>query len=162
MSPNPNIYGNDWERAVDKPPFGVQAASLGKAAGATHLGAGLYEIAPGRANLPYHAHYGNEELIVVIKGTPSLRTPAGTRQLAEGEVVSCPMGHPGAHRLDNTTAQPARVLIVSTKHHADVIDYPDSKKVAAQSGEWGHPDSLGYMFSTEHQAGYFDGETDAP
>ena len=51
------------------------------------IGATLYEIAPGRTSGYYHFHHGAEELLVVLRGRPTLREPAGERVLEEGDVV---------------------------------------------------------------------------
>jgi mannose-6-phosphate isomerase-like protein (cupin superfamily) len=78
-----------------------------------HLGASLYELPPGESTFPYHYELGNDELLVVVAGTPTLRTPAGERRLATGECVLFPSGPEGAHQLRNDEEEPARVLLVS-------------------------------------------------
>ena len=50
---------------------------------------------PGEAAYPYHAHLTEEELVIVLEGAPSLRTPSGWRDLEQGEVVSFLRGEPG-------------------------------------------------------------------
>jgi uncharacterized cupin superfamily protein len=111
----PNLFDPDWDAERDEPPFRWRRARLGRQAGARDLGASLFEIPPGAATFPLHAHFANEELLVVLAGTLTLTGPSGaTRQLAPGEIVACPAGRAGAHRLDNEGAEPARVLIVST------------------------------------------------
>ena len=42
-----------------------------------HLGAGLIELPPGQSTFPYHYELGNDELLVVVSGTPTLRAPTG-------------------------------------------------------------------------------------
>lgn len=154
----PNVYTDTWDREVDHGAFGVRGTRVGAAAGATRLGMTVYELDPGRRNMPYHAHFGIEEVIVVLRGTPTLRSPDGERELAEGEVVACPPGRAGAHQLVNRSEAVARYLVVSSKAPADVIEYPDSGKVAAQAGEWGTPDAVAYLLAAEPQLDYFAGE----
>lgn len=155
---NPNIYTDTWERAVEHGSFEVRGTRVGAAAGATQLGATVYELAPGKRNMPYHAHFGIEEVLVVLKGAPTLRTPDGERELSEGDVVAFPAGRAGAHQLVNRSAEPVRFLMLSSKAPADVIEYPDSGKVAARAGEWGTPEAVGHMLAMEPQLEYFDGE----
>src|SRR5207247_5339845 len=50
-----------------------------------HLGASLYALPPGEATFPYHYELGNDELLVVIAGTPTLRSTEGERQLKPGD-----------------------------------------------------------------------------
>jgi hypothetical protein len=54
-------------------------------AGAQRLGLSLWELLPGEAAYPYHFHLVDEELVVVLEGRPSLRTPDGWRDLERGE-----------------------------------------------------------------------------
>lgn len=154
----PNIYTEEWQRAVEHKGFAVRGTRVGAMAGAAQLGVTVYELDPGKKNLPYHAHFGIEEVIVVIKGTPTLRSPEGERELAEGEVVACPPGREGAHQLINRGEAVARFLVLSSKALADVIEYPDSDRISAQGGEWGSPEAIAYMLSTEPQLEYFEGE----
>ncbi|HXE44763.1 MAG TPA: cupin domain-containing protein [Conexibacter sp.] len=154
----PNIWSDDWQRTVDHGPFGVRGTRVGVAAGMAEAGMTVYELDPGRRNMPYHAHHAIEETIVVLRGTPTLRTPDGERELAEGEVVTCPRGRAGAHQLINRGGAPARFLVISSKAPADLIEYPDSGKVSAQAGAWGTPDAVAYTLAMEPQLEYFAGE----
>src|SRR5207247_5407891 len=107
--------GRAWARERDDPPFRWRRAFLARQAGARRLGASLFALPPGGATFPLHAHYVNEELIVVLAGRPTLTDgDRNRRRLEPGEVVACPGGPGGAHRLDNDTDEPVRVLIVST------------------------------------------------
>jgi uncharacterized cupin superfamily protein len=111
----PNLFDPDWDAERDEPPFRWRRARLGRQAGAQDLGASLFEIPPGAATFPLHAHFANEEMLVVLSGRPTLTSADGsTRELSAGDVVACPAGRSGAHRLDNNSDEPARVLIVST------------------------------------------------
>jgi uncharacterized cupin superfamily protein len=156
----PNIYTSDWDRQVDRGRFRMRGSRLGAPAGARDLGLGVFELDPGHRNLPYHAHHGIEELIIVLEGAPTLRTPDGERRLVRGEVVACPAGRAGAHQLINETDTPVRFLIASSRSRVDLIEYPDSGKISAQAGEWGTPDAAAYMLAVEPQVDYFSGEPD--
>jgi uncharacterized cupin superfamily protein len=134
-------------------------APVGRQAGAEHLGASVYEIDPGQVLCPYHWHAGNEELLIVLRGTPTLRTPAGRRPLAEGEVVAFPAGEEGAHTVINTTGDPARVLLLSEMNAPDVIVYPDSDKVLARQEASGTPaEGIRALFRLGDQVDYWEGE----
>jgi uncharacterized cupin superfamily protein len=77
-------------------------------------------VPPGAATFPLHAHYANEELLIVVEGRPTLTTLDGERELAPGEVVAFPAGRAGAHRLDNRSDAPVRVLLVSTMRAPEI------------------------------------------
>ena len=96
------------------------------AAGSQRLGASIVEVGPGTLSSPYHFHHANEELLIVLTGTPELRTPDGLRELEPGEVVSFPRGPAGAHRLRNGSSVPCRLLFVSEMNLPDVVAYPDT------------------------------------
>jgi uncharacterized cupin superfamily protein len=128
-----NIFEPDWDAEQDEQPFSWRRARLGRQAGSEELGASLFELPPGRSSFPLHVHHANEELIVVLAGRPTLRTLEDERELVPGEVVACPRGRRGAHRLDNRSQEPARVLIVSTMVAPEVNEYPDSGKVWART-----------------------------
>ena len=53
-------------------------AMLGRQAGSERLGVSLFELAPEQAPFPLHYHLGNEELLIVLRGTPMLRTLDGS------------------------------------------------------------------------------------
>lgn len=40
----------------------------------SQIGAALYELDPGDY-VVYHAHHGSEQLLIVLRGRPTLRTP---------------------------------------------------------------------------------------
>jgi uncharacterized cupin superfamily protein len=116
-----NVFEPYWDAECDEPPFRWRRARLGRQAGARDLGASLFELPPGAASFPLHAHYNNEELILVLAGRPSLTSADGeVRQLLPGELVACPAGRDGAHRLDNHTDEPVRVLLVSTMRAPEI------------------------------------------
>jgi uncharacterized cupin superfamily protein len=121
---DPSIHRPEWD--FERAEFGVRAMRLGPRAGAEQLGATLYEIDPGGAAAPYHLHHGNEELLIVVSGTPRLRTPDGIRELEPGAVVAFPRGAAGAHRVFNPGDEPARVVIVSTMNFPEVAEHVDT------------------------------------
>jgi uncharacterized cupin superfamily protein len=97
-------------------------------------GGTLYELAPGEAVCPYHWHYGEEEWLVVLRGTPTLRTPDGERVLAPWDVAAFPAGEPGAHQVRNAGHEPARVVIFSTASDPEVCVYPDTNEIGVFAG----------------------------
>ena len=48
------------------------------------------------------------------------RSDGEVRQLLPGELVACPAGRDGAHRLDNHTDEPVRVLLLSTMRAPEI------------------------------------------
>jgi len=123
----PNAFADEpWDMTAEK--MQIRSRFVGKAAGAEKLGASVHELLPGSTGFHLHAHYGMEELFVVLSGHPSLRTPSGEEPLEPGDVVSCPSGPEGMHTFTNPTGQPARVLAISTLPVPEVVLYPELGK----------------------------------
>ena len=108
----PNIFDPDFDVERDEPPYRWRRARLGRQAGSEKLGASLFEVPPGAETFPLHIHHANEELLIVLEGTPMLRTLDGTRSLAPGAVVAFPAGRDGAHAISNDSDAPADALDV--------------------------------------------------
>lgn len=126
-----NVWDDEWgEQGGDWSGGGVLAKPLPRGPG---LGATLYELDPGDF-VVYHFHHSWEELLVVLRGRPTLRTPEGERELEEGAVVHFPVGPAGAHALRNETGEKVRFLMASTLQTPEVCEYPDLKKITAQAG----------------------------
>jgi len=160
-----NVDEPEFDAASDREGFSHRRARLGRQAGARRLGASLYEVPPGQATFPYHWHSANEELLIVLRGRPSLRTPAGWRQLEEGEVVSFGLGPEGAHQVQNRSPDTVRLLLVSEMIAPEVSGYPDSGKLGALTRAPGSPDDPDEVFGFFHrrdEVDYFDGEPMPP
>lgn len=157
-----NVFEPSWDVEQDRPPFTWRRARLGKQAGAEKLGASLFELPPGASSFPLHVHHANEELVVVLAGRPTLRTLEGERELAPGEVVACRTGKAGAHRIDNRSEEPVRLLVVSTMIGPEVVEYPDTGRVWGRSGVPGAdptPDDVQAMSRLGDEIDYLEGES---
>lgn len=82
-----NLHGDEWNDEVEHEGFAFKDAHVGARIGAELIGGSVYEVPPGKKLWPYHTHHGNEEWAVVVRGRPTLRTPDGERELAEGDVA---------------------------------------------------------------------------
>jgi uncharacterized cupin superfamily protein len=130
QDPPVNVWTDEWAGGEDWSGGGARSRRL--VGSGVFLGATLYELDPGTWAV-YHAHHGSEEALLVLDGRPTLRTPAGERQLGPGDVVHFPPGPDGAHGLRNDTEEPARYVMAGTRVSPEVCEYPDLKQVTAQS-----------------------------
>ena len=153
----PNLFEPEWIERTDEPLRG-RTARVGAAAGAERLGATLYEIDPGQNGSPFHLHHGNEEMIIVLSGSPTLRTIDGARTLDPGDVVACPVGRAGAHQIQNLTSDRVRVLVVSTMIYPEAAEMLDSDKILVISHPPGTPDRLFGAFPRAAQLDRLAGE----
>jgi uncharacterized cupin superfamily protein len=151
-----NLFGEqDWDETNDREGFEHLATVIGKRLGADLLGGTLYELPPGEKTWPYHYELGCEEWLIAVSGAPTLRTPEGEQELTPGDVAVFPEGPAGAHQVLNRSADPCRVLILSSKSPVAIVHYPDSGKV----GLWTLADGYQAMLRTEPELDYWEGES---
>lgn len=126
-----NIWDDEWgEQEEDWSGGGALRKPL--VPRGPQLGASLYELERGNF-MVFHVHHGSEELLVVLRGTPTLRTLEGERRLEEGEAVHFPTGPDGAHEIRNDTDEAVRYLVAGIRVSPEIVEYPDLKKVTGQS-----------------------------
>lgn len=153
-----NIYRPTFEDGERPPGFRSPRARIGYELGTELIGASLWEVPPGEAAYLYHFHYSDEELVIVLSGRPSLRTPEGIRELEEGEALRFPLGEEGAHQILNRTETTATFLAISSHGRPDVVVYPDSEKIGV--GErLPRGGGLRAFFRRSDGVDYFEGES---
>jgi uncharacterized cupin superfamily protein len=140
----------------DADPAGYRSGMdrFGKRIGASKLGGSVYELPEGQSVCPYHYEYPEEEWLLVLSGTPTLRHPGGEDVLEPGDVVCFPPGPDGAHKVTNKGSDVSRVLMISTVSDPAVAVYPDSDKIGVFAG--GERDQV--MVRRSSNVPYFDGE----
>jgi uncharacterized cupin superfamily protein len=110
--------------------FRRDSTRLGAALGAVRTGLSVYELPPGQAIGPYHYEDPDEEWLLVVSGTPTLRHPGGEEQLEPWDLVFFPSGPAGAHLVRNTSEATARVAMFSSASSAaGAVVYPDSDMI---------------------------------
>jgi uncharacterized cupin superfamily protein len=127
----PNIWSDEWERERDDEEWAADRST--RLPRGEQMGATLYEVPPGKTGGYYHFHHGAEELLVVLRGRPTLRESTGERVLEEGDVVHFPVGPDGAHQLLNRSDEPVRYLMVSTRPSPEAVEYPDSRQLSVMA-----------------------------
>jgi uncharacterized cupin superfamily protein len=120
-----NLFSPDFDHSSEREGYRWRGARIGKQLGAERIGASLYELADGERTFPYHVHHGMEEWLVVVAGSPVLRSSGGERTLREGDVVCFPAGPEGAHQVRG----PGTVLILSANRVPETVEYVDSGKI---------------------------------
>jgi uncharacterized cupin superfamily protein len=153
----PNIYAPEFDEPRDHDGFRARRARLGHQLRTERIGLSLWEIPPGEKAYPYHFHLAEEEVLVVLEGSPTLRTPTGARPLERGEVVRFPVGEDGAHQLANEGTELVRLLAVSTHGAPDIVIYPDSNKLSAAERN-PTADGRKHYFRIDDEVDYWEGE----
>ncbi len=144
----------DWEVEGDREGYRHRRVAIGRRLDAKLVGGTLYELPAGEATWPYHYELGCEEMLIVVSGRPTLRTPDGERELGPWDAVVFPEGPEGAHAVTNRSGETVRLLIVSSKSPLAVVHYPDSGKVGIWTREGGYE----AMLRTEPELDYWEGE----
>jgi uncharacterized cupin superfamily protein len=152
-----NFHQCDLERD-EGAPDGVDAvgADIGSLIGAEHLGGTVFEVGPGRKGYPYHWEAAQEEWLLVLVGTPTIRTPQGEQELRPGDLVAFAAGPDGAHQVLNPSDAPVRFLMLSNRSRPNVVVYPDSGKIGLR-GDLGLPGPANYALDAT--LGYWEGES---
>jgi uncharacterized cupin superfamily protein len=110
--------------------FRRNSTRVGAALGAARTGLSVYELPPGQAVSPYHYEDPDEEWLLVVSGTPTLRHPGGEDELEPWDLVFFPSGPAGAHLVRNNSDSTARVAIFSSKSSAaGAVVYPDTDMI---------------------------------
>jgi uncharacterized cupin superfamily protein len=110
--------------------FRRNSTRVGAALGAVRSGLSVYELPPGQAVSPYHYEEPEEEWLLVVSGTPTLRHPDGEEQLEPLDLVFFPSGPAGAHLVRNNSESTARVAMFSSSvATVGAVVYPDTDMV---------------------------------
>ena len=111
--------------------FGLQTLipRLGTLAGATHFTFDIRKLDPDMYSFPYHYHRNSEEMMMIISGSMTLRTPEGLTVLKTGDLVFFETGETGAHQFYNHDSVACVYLDIRSTIGIDVAEYPDSGKI---------------------------------
>ncbi len=114
----------------------------------------LRMLNPGQFSFPYHFHRNAEELMMIISGSMTLRSPGGFEIVGKGDIVFIEMGESGAHQFFNHTTEPCTYLDLRTIYGIDVVEYPDSGKINILPAF--------EVFEKNSKVNYFKGEENVP
>jgi len=113
--------------------FAAKIARIAPMVGSTGVGCMLTVVPPGKRAFPFHRHHVIHELFFVLSGTGEYRLGDKRHPLKAGDVIAAPAGGE-AHQIINAGSDELRYLGLSTLGEVDVVDYPDSGKMAVAAG----------------------------
>jgi uncharacterized cupin superfamily protein len=152
----PTIFKSDELKFKEDQPsienFKIQTADprLSKIVKSEHLIFDIRLLNPDQFSFPYHFHRHAEELIMIMNGSLTLRSPKGLQELNQGDIIFFEMGESGAHQLYNHTIEPCRYLDIKTHLDNDICEYPDSNKICVSQ--------YGEIYEKSLSVDYFKGE----
>lgn len=97
---------------------------LGDVFGLKAFGVNLTRLPAGDVSALHHRHSGQDELVYVLEGRPTLITDGGEVELSPGMCAGFPAGGT-AHHLENRTAEEVVFLEVGDRAGGDRVTYPD-------------------------------------
>lgn len=124
-----------WEEWSEGPRFGsryrhLTIAAVGKS---YHVGVQIEELPPGKQSCPAHFHMLEEEHVLVLEGSVTLRLGDERHELRTGDYVCFPAGQAAGHCLINEGDAVCRFLVIGEQKPDEVCVYPDSNKVLVRS-----------------------------
>jgi uncharacterized cupin superfamily protein len=125
---------------------------------AQKLGASFDIVPPGKRSCPYHFHYAQEEMFVILEGEGTLRVAGEMVSIRAGDVIGIPPGPEYPHQIINTSSAPLKYLSISTQEMPEICEYPDSGKYLAYSRTKGPLLEGGRMHRPDTDLDYWDGE----
>jgi len=141
--------------------FVAKRAQISKIVGSTGLGCAFIVVPPGKKAFPFHRHHAVHELFFIVSGEGECRVGDATVPVKADDMIAAPAGAE-AHQLVNTGPEDLRYLAISTMGSADIVEYPDSGKIAAAAGmENGDFSTATFktMGRIQPVADYYQGET---
>lgn len=163
MKPIVNLDEIALEHFAHGDKFEVRDGAIGPVLGARQLGYSLAVVPPGKRAYPFHCHHVNEEMFLVLEGRGVVRIGDQEHPIRKGDVIAAPAGgRETAHQIVNTSDEELRYLMVSTMIPTEVVEYPDSSKVAVYVGSAPGEDPSKRTFNHRGRLGpsldYWDGE----
>lgn len=133
-------------------------AMVGEVIGAKKLGYNLTILPPGKAQCPFHNHWNEEEMFLILDGEGTLRYGDATYPIKKHDIIACPTGgRETAHQIINTGKTDLRYLALSNLVPIEACEYPDSNKVLVVAGERGNRGLRG-LYRAETKVDYYDRE----
>lgn len=114
----------------------------------------FYTMPPGKSNFPFHYHSTNEEVFYIISGNGILETYDTKHSLKAGDIVVCPVGRNGAHKISNSSETENLVYLdVDTNNTPDIAYYPHSNKLGVRASG-----GIRDNFCLDGKVSYYDNE----
>ncbi|WP_416761181.1 cupin domain-containing protein [Roseateles sp. So40a] len=129
-----NFHDAELTSFKREPLYEARSVRLARGTAAQKLGASYDIVEPGKTTCPYHLHYAQEEMFIVLEGHGTLRVAGEMLPIKAGDVIFIPAGPEYPHHIINTSDAPIKYLSISTMEQPEICVYPDSNKFMAEHG----------------------------
>ena len=109
--------------------FGIKYQVLSEFAGASQITVCMEILPPGKQANQAHYHMLEEEHLLVLEGSMSVRLGEKSYPVQAGHYVCFVAGNKVPHSIYNHTDQPCRYLILGNTQKGDVMVYPETDRV---------------------------------
>jgi uncharacterized cupin superfamily protein len=89
-------------------------------------------LEPGRQANQQHYHLLEEEHVLVLEGTMTVRLGERDFEVSPGHYVCFPAGQKVGHALINHSEQPCRYLVLGNPHPHDVVVFTETGRVGVR------------------------------
>ncbi len=137
---------------------GSQSARLARGTAAQKMGASIDIVPAGKRSCPYHFHYVEEEMFIVLEGEGTLRVAGEMLPIRAGDTIFIPPGPEYPHQILNTSDKPLKYLSLSINAGTEICEYPDSNKYGVFSDIKGPLLEHRRMHRAKDALDYWDGE----
>lgn len=128
--------------------YGMRFQCLSAFGGGSKITVCMEVLEPGRQANQAHYHLLEEEHVLVVEGSMTLRLGDKTFALKKDQYVCFPAGQKAAHALINNTSAPCRYLVWGNPQSHDVVVFPDTGRVGVKL--------LGESYRKSATMGYWD------
>lgn len=119
----PQRSGSRYPDPYAEPCRARSSRRLGLAGGLTDFGVNLVTVPPGAWSSQRHAHFDDDEFLMMVEGELELVEHDGRTTMRAGDCAAFPKGGEGGHHLVNESNAPARFLVVGANKGG--ATYPD-------------------------------------
>jgi uncharacterized cupin superfamily protein len=127
--------GVPWESWSEGERFGSRYRHLTRSVvgDAYHVGVQIEEIPPGKQSAPAHYHLREEEHLLVLEGSCTLRLGDERHALRAGDYACFPAAQRAGHCIVNEGDTACRLLVIGERSPDDVAVYTDTAKVMVRA-----------------------------
>ena len=134
-----------WQEFFRGERYGMRFQVLSDFGGGSQITVANEILPPGRQANQLHYHLLEEEHVLVLEGSMTVRLGDARHIVHAGHYVCFPAGQKVGHALFNHTGAPCRYLVLGNPQKADVAVFPETGRVSVKlTGEGYHRTTMGY------------------
>ena len=133
-----------WQEFFRGERYGMRFQVLSDFGGGSQITVANEILAPGRQANQLHYHLLEEEHVLVLEGSMTVRLGDARHIVHAGHYVCFPAGQKVGHALVNHTDAPCRYLVLGNPQRHDVAVFPETGRVSVKlTGEGYHGTPMG-------------------